>query len=308
MKTLSLHTRRTRNSAGFTLVETLIASSLATIVIAGAYTFLTAAMNLYADNVSLNLSHQTARLPLERIIREVNNAGCPPILVDEKGADIAGNGPAPGIRYCTLASPSAYTIAAAALATSTTVSLKVVTGQAKPRPSDILLIHASPNGQPGNGIQMEITAVAGGASPYTLTLKSAVGTPIPVNSSALILQQAAFITNGGQLRYYNKFVSEAKDGATVFNAATSFRSLAQVEPMSNVPPAPVETLAKPFSYTPFETRQSLDPHLLRVNLRARSAAYSNVDGAAKFNSFLNMQSSIAVKSAYVDSTKLNATQ
>ena len=58
---------------GFTLVEILIATSLALLVGAAAYTLLSATMKLYAENFSLNHSHQTARLPLERMIREIND-------------------------------------------------------------------------------------------------------------------------------------------------------------------------------------------------------------------------------------------
>jgi prepilin-type N-terminal cleavage/methylation domain-containing protein len=311
---------RRANESGFTLAEMVIATSLSVVVAAAAYTLLTSALKLYSENFSLNHSHQIARLPLERMIREINDSGCPPVLVDEKGADVAGNGPAPGIRYCTLVSAAPYTITAAATAASTSVSVKVNTGQAKPRDSDILLIQASAPGQPGNGIQVEISAVTGTISPYTVTLKTALGADVAINSSVLILQQGAFIASGGQLRYYNKVMSEAKHGTTVFNAPSSFRALAQVEPVSG------QTQATPFSYAPFASyvvvnnqskyRQDLDPRILRVNLRARSAKYSNLNpGKAKsfvqvadFHSFLDMQSSIAVKSVYVDSTKFNAIQ
>jgi prepilin-type N-terminal cleavage/methylation domain-containing protein len=290
---------RIRAAGGFTLIEVMIATSLALVVAAAAFTFLSTTMRLHAENLSLNNSHLTARTPLERMIRQINSAGCSPILVDEKGANLAGSGPAPGIRFCILASPTAYSIPTATAASATSISLKVNAGQATPRATDILLIHASPGGEPGNGIQVPITAVSGSGPTYTLTLQSLIGAAVAANSSAFILQQGAFIAVGGQLRYYNRFMSEARDGATLFNTSGSFDALAQVEA---APPALPNSQATPFSYTPFESRQVLDSHVLRVNLRVRSANYSN--RVTSFDSFLNMQSSIAVKSSYVDPARL----
>lgn len=283
-----------RPAGGFTLVEVMVGTSLAVLVAAAAYTLLSATLKLYAENFSLNHSHHSARMPLERMILEINSSGAPPILVNDRGADVGGDGPAPGVRFCTPASSSPYTVTSAAIATATSVELRVNPGQPKPRESDILLIHASPENSYGNGLQVEISAVTGASSPYTVTLKSALGVPVSDDSSALVLQQGAFIAVGGQLRYYNKVMSEARHGAGAFDAPANFRVLAQVQP------APSTTAAAPFSYA------NGDHRLLRVNLRARSLRNSNRVSA--FNSFLNMQSSIAVKSVYLDPTKLTAIQ
>ncbi len=300
MKREKILTRGTRGTGGFTLVEVMISTSLAVLVAAAAYTLLTATLKLYAENFSLNHSHDTARLPLERMIREISNAGSAPILVTATGADtsgveqVAGSNTrwAPGIRFCTLASLSAYSVTSSATSAATTVQLRVNAGQPKPRESDILFIHASELAKTGNGIQTEVLSVSGTSSPFTVTLKSALGIAVSANSTALLLQQGAFITVNGQVRYYNKVMSEARHGATAFNAAANYRILAQVEP------TPGQPEARPFAYTAAEDR------LLRVDLRARTGRHSKRVG--DFNSFLNMQSSIAVKSAYLDPTKLPA--
>ena len=232
-----------------------------------------------------------------------------PLLGDDKGADTAGveqpagSGQrwAAGGRFCTLVSSPPYTIPTAATATATTVSITVSPGQVKPRESDILLIHASSVGKLGHGIQVEISAVAGATSPYTVTLKNALGVAVSADSTVLVLQQGAFIAVGGQLRYYIKVMSEARHGAVAFNTPANFRALAQLEA------APGETQARPFSYATNEDR------LLRVDLRARATRYSNLDArytsaAPSFSTFLDMQTSIAVKSTYLDPTKLPAIQ
>lgn len=298
-----------RGTDGFTLPEILISTTIALIVGAAAYTLLTATIKLYAENFSLNHSHQTTRLPLERMIWEISDSGSAPILVNDKGADTtgveqpsgSGNRWAPGIRFCTLVNTTRYTIANSATATATSVNINVATGQLKPRDSDILVIHASPVGKVGNGIQAEISTVTGASSPYTVTLKSALGVAVSANSSALILQQGAFIAVGGQLRYYSKVMSEARHGAAAFNAPANFRDLARVEAV------PGEAEARPFSYGTTEDR------MLRVDLRARATKYSNLDtrysqASPNFNTFLNMRTSIAVKSTYLDPTKLTAIQ
>lgn len=272
-----MKTRKSRSGkqAGFSLAEILICISIALVVGSAAYTLSAAVAKLYAENFSLNHSHMSARLPLERIMGEVNNSACPPKLIDADGNDLPDNqtGPAAGIRFCVPASTSNYSIASAAVAAATTVSLTVSSGQAQPRVSDLLVIHAGATVQSGNPIQLLITGVSEANSPYTLTLASALGVDVPAGNAALILQQGRFVVNSGQLRYSNTTLG-----------LNNPRVLAEME-----------TGALPFSYPG-------DPRLLQVNLRVRSGKYSNrVNGLNTFNSFLQMRSSAATRSTYLES-------
>lgn len=280
--------------AGFTLIELLFAGCVAGLALLAGYSLLTSALALYAKNFSLNRSHYTGRVCLEKMITKINGAGAAPILVDEHGADVAGNGPAAGVRLCTPAPNGVHSITAAVASTDTSLLLSVTSDQRRPRAGDIILINAGAVVQGGKVVQVEISAVTAtaNASIFQLTLRESVGSAIPAASRCLVLQQQAFITVGKDLRYYPSVMSEARHGASLFNNPTYF-SVA-----SSVTPLPGETLARPFSYT--------DParRVLSVNLRNKSAAYSNrVDS---FNSFFNIRSSIAVKSVYLDPSKLKA--
>jgi hypothetical protein len=146
----------------------------------------------------------------------------------------------------------------------------------------------------GSIVQVEIASVAAGtdSSRRSVTFRDAPGSAIPANTRCLILQQAAFVAVDGALRFYPAVKSIARHGTSAFNNAANFSVVSTVEA------APGQTEAKPFSYSNTARR------LLSVNLRNRSSNYSHrVSG---FNSFFNIRSSIAIKSTYLDPSKLKA--
>jgi prepilin-type N-terminal cleavage/methylation domain-containing protein len=279
-----------RNSHGFTFVELLVSTLVAAVAAAGAYSLLDSGLSLYAKNFSLNATHYTARVSLERMMPKINSSGAAPILVDEKGADIAGNGPAAGIRLCVPPANSSYTIPTAVAATATSLNISIAAGQARPRDSDVLLIDAGVVLQSGKAVQVEIASVSGTGSPVTLTLKEAVGSAIPANSRCLILQQIAFIASANQLHFYPKVMSEARQGAAAFTNPANYTVISTIEP------TPGNTQPRPFLYKDATRR------LLSVDLRNRATRFSNQ--ISKFNTFFSIHSSIAVRSAYLDSSKL----
>ena len=284
------HTR----TVGFTFVELLVSSAVAGIVLFGGYTLVNSALSLYAKNFSLNRSHYTGRVSLEKVTAKIYAAGAAPILIDKAGADVAGNGPAAGIRFCVPATGSAYTVVDAVSANQTSAVIQTGTGQPLPRASDILLIDAGNVVQTGSIVQVELATVGSGSngSVVNVTFRDAPGSAIPANTRCLILQQSAFVAVGGELRFYPTVMSVARQGATLFNNPASFSVISTVEPI------PGETDAKPFAYSTSARR------LLSVNLRNRSSKYSHrVSG---FSSFFNIRSSIAVKSTYLDPSKLKA--
>lgn len=279
-----------RSSEGFTFIELLVSTVVGAIAAAGAYALLDSGLSLYAKNFSINASHYTARVSLERMMPKINSSGTAPILIDEKGADVAGNGPAAGIRLCVPTPNNSFTIATAAAATATSLSIAIGPGQTKPRDSDILLIDAGVVLQSGKAVQVEITSVSGTASPVTVSLKAPVGSTIPADSRCLILQQIAFVASANQLRFYPKVMSEVRHGAAAFTNPANFTV------MSTIEPTPGTTQPRPFSYKDATRR------LLSVDLRNRTSRYSNQ--VSKFNTFFGIHSSIAVRGAYLDSSKL----
>jgi prepilin-type N-terminal cleavage/methylation domain-containing protein len=284
------HTR----AVGFTFIELLVASVVAGIALFGGYALVNSALSLYAKNFSLNRSHYTGRVSLEKVTAKIYAAGAAPILTDKTGADVAGNGPAAGIRFCVPATGSAYTVVNAVSSTQTSAVIQIATGQPLPRASDILLIDAGSVVQTGNIVQVELTTVGGGsdASRVNVTFRDAPGSSIPANTRCLVLQQSAFVAVGGELRFYPTVMSVARQGGTVFNNPANFSVISTVEPI------PGETEAKPFAYSTAARR------LLSVNLRNRSSKYAHRVGG--FSSFFNIRSSIAIKSTYLDPSKLKA--
>jgi prepilin-type N-terminal cleavage/methylation domain-containing protein len=285
---------KSTRSHGFTFVELLIASVVAGIALFGGYTLVNAALSLYAKNFSLNRSHYTGRVSLEKVTSKIYASGAAPILIDKTGADVAGNGPAAGIRFCVPAAGGAYTVTNAVASTETSAVIQMRTGQPRPRASDILLIDAGSVVQTGSVVQVEITSVTNttDASRVNVTLRDAPGSAIPANTRCLILQQSSFVAVGTELRFYPLVMSTARQGATVFNNTLNYSVVSTVEAV------PGQTDAKPFAYNGTARR------LLSVNLRNRSSKYSKRVGG--FNSFFNIRSSIAIKSTYLDPTKLKA--
>jgi prepilin-type N-terminal cleavage/methylation domain-containing protein len=286
----SISSIRDHSRTGFTLVEVMIAVSLAVITGAGAYALLETSMTLYAKNFSINQSHYSARLPLELIALKVNGAGASPILVDNAGADVAGNGPAAGIRYCTPVTSATYVITTAADATATSLTIKVPAGAPKLRDSDVVLINAGPVVAEKEPVQVEIASVSGASSPYNVTLKSQVGVAVPANTNASILQQGAFITVNNQMRHYPKVMSVARHGAGAFNSSANFKVIASVLPLPNA------TAALPFSYNDSARR------LLDVTVRGTSLRYNN--RVSEYSSFSSVESRIAVRSIFLNAKKL----
>jgi prepilin-type N-terminal cleavage/methylation domain-containing protein len=289
MKT-SIASIRYRSCTGFTLVELMISVALAVLTGAGAYALLETSMTLYAKNFSINQSHYTARLPLELIALKVNGAGASPILVDKAGADVAGDGPAAGMRYCTPVTSASYVIPTAAGKTATSLKINASKGAPKLRDSDVVLINTGPQVAEQETVQVEIASVSGTTSPYSVTLKKPVGVEIPAGTPATVLQQGAFIAVDNQLRYYPKVMSVARHGTTAFNAAANFRVI------GNVLPAPNAAQPLPFSYSDTARR------LLRVNVRATSSRYDH--RVSSYNSFSAVESSIAIRSIFLDAKKL----
>ncbi|HEX5177088.1 MAG TPA: hypothetical protein VFV83_08670, partial [Chthoniobacteraceae bacterium] len=149
------HTR----TVGFTFVELLISSVVAGVALFGGYALLNSALSLYAKNFSLNRSHYTGRVSLEKVTSKIYAAGAAPILIDKTGADIAGDGPAAGIRFCVPTTGTPYTIVGAVSSTQTSAVIQVATGQPLPRASDILLIDAGSVVQTGSIVQVELATV-----------------------------------------------------------------------------------------------------------------------------------------------------
>jgi prepilin-type N-terminal cleavage/methylation domain-containing protein len=73
---------RFRESAGYTLLEVLIAVTVVALTTGGVFECLTTGLNLYAKNVAMNSTHEEGRRGLNRLVRDIHSAVSVPQLID----------------------------------------------------------------------------------------------------------------------------------------------------------------------------------------------------------------------------------
>ena len=96
MKRITLHSDR----AAFTLIEISIALAILTVAGGIAYSMLMSSTTLLAKNLSLNSSNTMARVSLDRMYSELNQANRLPTLVNEDGTTATNqSNPAAGIMF-----------------------------------------------------------------------------------------------------------------------------------------------------------------------------------------------------------------
>jgi prepilin-type N-terminal cleavage/methylation domain-containing protein len=79
MKKPALHFRE---SAGYTLLEVMIAVSVVALTTGGILECLTTGLNLYAKNTAMNSTHEEGRRGLNRLVRDIHSAVSVPQLID----------------------------------------------------------------------------------------------------------------------------------------------------------------------------------------------------------------------------------
>jgi hypothetical protein len=275
-----------RSAAAFTLVELMVTSGVVAVSGGVIYMLLSIGMTLYTQNVSIAQTHSAGLGSTEKLLLKVAAASDVPVLVDDTGATLVGNGPAAGIRFFSPASSKAYPIPSAASATDSSLTITQTLGQSAPQIGDKIVMSDL-------GFQGVITTVSGAGSSYTVGFGSSVGsgflpvrsagTVIPAGSKCFLASPSAFISVNGVLRYYPRGLSVAQQGATAFNNPSNFRSYATLLPANG------QTNCFPFQYLD-AARRSVD-----VSLRVRAPAHGSRIGA--FYTFQNLKTTVAYRSA-----------
>ena len=91
--------RPKRSASAFTLVEMMVTAAVVAILGGVILTLLTMGMTLYTQNVSISQTHFGGLNTVEQLLLKVAAAAEVPVLVDDAGAPLAGNGPAAGVRF-----------------------------------------------------------------------------------------------------------------------------------------------------------------------------------------------------------------
>ena len=210
------------SSAGFTLVEILVALVVLTVVGVLISSFTISETWLYAKNTAVNGSHRSARRALDRLANELQQSQDLPTLIDTTG--LATTAPiAAGLSYDRLVGspykinhPGGTGLPAAATSVSVTRSTNFLASPPVPVPGDVLLLDLPA----GNPIRARISAVSvtntnavAEQQTLTLTLVSPLGTdliwdPSQIKTAQVVRRQAFIVMPAGErneLRFYQSF-------------------------------------------------------------------------------------------------------
>ena len=275
----------TKSASAFTLGEMMVTVGVATLLGGVILTLLTIGMTLYTQNISIGQTHSAGLASCEKLLVKVAAAAEVPVLVDDTGATLAGNGPAAGIRLFSPTSSQAYPVPSGVNATDTSFTITQPVNQPAPQAGDKVVMSDL-------GFQGVITTVAGTGSSYTIGFASSVGsgftpvksagTVIPAGSKCFLLSPSSFISVNGVLRYYPRGLSVAQQGAVAFNSPANF------DPYATLLPAGGQANCFPFQYLD-AARRSVD-----VSLRVRATAHGSRIGP--FYTFQNMKTTLAYRS------------
>lgn len=214
----------------FTLVEVLVASSAAMVILAGVYALVSAGMILSVKSLAINATGRDVRLAVDRTEAVLLQAYDVPTLVNHAGATVSGSGPAAGVRFFRyLGGPYVVTIPTIGLSgTSTALTITrdntALVLPPPPLPNDVIVINTTIL-MSGSTNQVRATIVDGSTIAtstngnrvsYTVKLKGTLGdanTLIPYKSSTAVtttvIRPSAFVVvptaKGRELRYMESF-------------------------------------------------------------------------------------------------------
>lgn len=276
---------------GFTLVELLIGATIGALVSLGVFAFIDTGSMLTARNLSVNLTSNSMRGALDRVETLIQQADTQPRLIDTAGANVAGTGPAAGVRFDlfvggpVVVNPGTLTLASSA--TGFTIRYAQAASRA-PADGDIVRfdgtsatlrprISGPPTDNPaGVGMRDAAANLAG-------TLGTAVSSTTGLR--ARIVRDVALVVMpsgaGRELRYYTDMAT-----TTNMNDATKYRVVTDQIAMQAAD-------ATPFSTSTIEGREFVS---LSLRLRASNFDRRLVGKQAdEFNTFAQVNSVIRPK-------------
>ena len=295
MKKYSIYNRR-----AFTLAEIMVSTGI--VVLFGVIFYASANMAtiLYYKNFSLNETHGFVRGVCEKVSNRVHHAVEPPRLLDRNGAEVAGNGPAPGISCLVQASTLPYNIASLTAINQNTMLIKSNTNQDKPRSGDFIFISqikgVATLAQSSVFYAEVLTATPSGVD-TTVIFQNNISTyfdpplsgapMLTVNQPINLFKKVGFVANTingvTNLRYYPNFMSVARNGQINFDNPDNFQDITGIVPKNN------ETESTPFSYTD-PTRRYIDLEFRTISREVDQRGYQEYNYYQQFHTVIAYRS------------------
>jgi prepilin-type N-terminal cleavage/methylation domain-containing protein len=258
---------------GFTFIEVMMSSALVGVVVMFMASFLSLSALLFAKNTSTNLTHQSIRASLDKMVQDVTAANSTVRLITPAGAAVT-TGAAAGARFDLLIGTPYVVIhpggtGITATATSITIQRSTAAGLAPPIPiaGNVLLVDGAP------AVRLKVASVATGSTTsgvqtLTLSLSSAAGVAISWDptrvKSARLVRPVAYVVvpNAGanELRYFS-----AAEAITDFSSIPASQYALVIK---NVGIAAGD--AAPFSFVTAQGRS-----FLNIIFRVRSDRFDN---------------------------------
>lgn len=280
--------RLNSQTCGIALLELLTAIAAGATVLLGIAYFMSSGMLLFAKNVSTNLSHNSLRGSLDKLVQSVDQARGRIRLIDTTGTTIASGGTAPGVVFdqyrggpYVVTHPGGSGLSAAATSLTITRSVDPLASPPLPIPGDVLLLANH------DSIRLVVQSVSAGIisgstlrQSLTITLQTAAGTAIPWDSStvmtASLVRRVAFLVvpagPRNELRYYNNAESGGNFGASADYSLVT----------NNIGTGAGDA-------TPFSTTANGSRDILSVVLRVRAGQYANRLSTKELNSFSTVE-------------------
>jgi hypothetical protein len=271
----------------FSLVETLMAAAVATVVGLAIFATMNSAMMMAARNLSVNLTNNSERGALDRIEEVIQQAYTMPVLISTTGA--AATSPAAGTSFdYFVGGPYILNVSGSTVPSSTTSltlvrSTNAVASPPIPSVGDVVMINGAPT-----AVRARISAVSVGSTDgslhqtITVTLASALGSAVPIPSTGVLTatlgHMGAFIVmpsgTGQELRYYGSYETTVN-----LNDPTQYVMLTdQIGIQSG-------------DSTPFSLTQIQSTNFVNLSLRVRSSVFDqrlNGKQADQFNTFARL--------------------
>jgi hypothetical protein len=272
---------------GIALVELLVAAGAGATVLLGVAYLTTSGSLLFAKNVSTNLSHNSLRGSLDKLVQSVDQALGTITPINTAGVAVTAGTKAPGVIFdqyrggpYVVTHPGGAGLTSSATSVTLTRSVDALAAPPVPIAGDVILL----NGAETTRLKVQSVAVGGisGAQRQTLTvtLQNAAGTAISWDpntvKTAKLVRRVAFVvvTNGprNELRYFN-------NAETITNFGTSSNYSLVTNNVSTTTGD-----ATPFSMTSVSGRA-----FLSVDLRIRAGQYANRLSTKEANSFSTVE-------------------
>jgi len=278
--------RRFDSQFGFTLVEMLVATTVAAAVGGFALAYLHVGTILFAKNVTVNYSNNSLRWSVDEAIDRVQSSAIIPVLIDTTGT-AAITSTSAGIYYDRLlgdmyvvTNPSGTGLAATANSATLTYSTNQYASPPVPQAGDVVLFNGASSGMRPMVSTASMGSTTGSTQAVTVTFTAALGTAVSWTSSQietaqLVHREALIVMPNGsayEFRRYPSFETTAN-----LNDATKYVVLSgQVGTQGSEP-------------TPFTIVASGPDQLLSMTYVVRAGPYQNYLANKEANQFSSYQ-------------------